>query len=110
MEELLKLLDPELQDKKRGQVDKMNNTQLDEDATNKLASLTKKAEDEVEKLAAQSPKPKTGCLLLHVYLACFSGSLIDSNCKQMLSGSIPVPKRCHNHQVEARFRWELLTL
>ena len=70
LEELLKLLDPELQDKKRGQVDKMNNTRLDKDAENKLASLTKKAEDQVDKLASQSPKPKTGCLLRHFYLVC----------------------------------------
>ena len=69
LEELLKLLDPELQDKKRGQVDKTNNTQLDEEAKNKLASLTKKAEDEVDKLASQNPKPKTGCSTLY-FLFC----------------------------------------
>jgi hypothetical protein len=62
LEQLLKLLDPELQDKKRGEVDKMNNSQLDEKAESKLASLTKKAEDEVDKLAAENPKLKTGFL------------------------------------------------
>ena len=63
LEELLKLLDPELQDKKRGEVHKMNATAyLGDEAESKLATLTKKAEDEVDMLASQSPKPKTGCL------------------------------------------------
>lgn len=60
----------------------MNNTRLDDEAKNKLASLTKKAEDEVDKLASQSPKPKTGCLLLRVYLIRLCVSLIDYNCEQ----------------------------
>jgi hypothetical protein len=38
---------------------------LDDEAENKLALLTKKAEDEVDELASQNPKPKTGCRLLH---------------------------------------------
>ena len=62
LEELLRLLDPELQDKKRGKVDgkKGEKTRLDIKAENKLASLTKKAEDEVDKLASQNPKQKSG--------------------------------------------------
>ena len=72
LEELLKLLDPELQDKKRGQVHKLNSSQLDDEAESKLASLTKKAEDEVDKLATEpNPKPKTGCSFLHFQLVCF---------------------------------------
>ena len=62
LEELQRLLDPELQDKKRGKVDgkKGKKTRLDIKAENKLASLTKKAEDEVDKLASQNPKQKSG--------------------------------------------------
>ena len=62
LEELLRLLDPELKDKKRGQVfgKKTNNTRLDDRAENMLATLTKKAEDEVDKLASQNPKQKSG--------------------------------------------------
>ena len=67
LEELLKLLDPELQDKKRGQVNgnKGNKSRLDDEAESKLASLTKKAEDEVDELTSQNPKPKTGCFRMH---------------------------------------------
>ena len=59
LEELLQLLDPELQDKKRGDVHRKKNlTTINSDAENRLASLTKKAEEEVDKLASQNPKPQ----------------------------------------------------
>ena len=58
LEELLKLLDPELTDKKRGDVTRNKNTTIVDNAEDKLTSLTKKAEEEVDKLAAQNPTPK----------------------------------------------------
>jgi hypothetical protein len=57
-----------VQDKKRGQVDKMNSSQLNDEAESKLASLTKKAEDEVDKLASQNPQLNTGCFFFHSFL------------------------------------------
>lgn len=82
LEELLQLLDPELHDKKRGQVDKMNTTRLDNAEETKLASLTKKAEDEVDILASQSRKNITESItsfLVSIFIHavfCSSGFLI----------------------------------